>query len=68
MELKHIDHEQEFAWGKTAPDYAQYRSGYPESFYEVLAALRIGKPGQTVLVWGPALGCWYAPLPSGEHE
>ena len=39
MKLKHINNEQEFDWGRASPDYAKYRSGYPESFYEVLAAL-----------------------------
>jgi hypothetical protein len=49
VKLKHINHEREFDWGNTSPDYARYRAGYPESFYEVLAALVIGKPGQTIL-------------------
>ena len=56
MKLKHIDNEQEFDWGKVAPDYAQYRAGYPESFYEVLAALGIGKPRQKILDLGTGTG------------
>jgi SAM-dependent methyltransferase len=56
VKLKHIDYAQEFDWGKTAPDYARYRSGYPESFYEVLAAVGIGKPGQTILDLGTGTG------------
>ena len=56
MKLKHIDNEQEFDWGRASPDYAKYRSGYPESFYEVLAALGIGKPGQRILDLGTGTG------------
>ena len=56
MQLKHIDNEQEFDWGEAAPDYARYRSGYPESFYEVLAALGIGKPRQKILELGTGTG------------
>jgi SAM-dependent methyltransferase len=56
VKLKHIDHEREFDWGNTSPDYARYRAGYPESFYEVLAALGIGKPGQTILDLGTGTG------------
>jgi SAM-dependent methyltransferase len=56
LKLKHIDNEQEFDWGKVSLDYAQYRSGYPESFYEVLAALGIGKPQQTILDLGTGTG------------
>jgi SAM-dependent methyltransferase len=56
VKRKHIDHEREFDWGKTSQDYAKYRSGYPESFYEVLAALGIGKPRQTILDLGTGTG------------
>jgi 2-polyprenyl-3-methyl-5-hydroxy-6-metoxy-1,4-benzoquinol methylase len=56
VKLKHIDHEREFDWGNTSPDYARYRAGYPESFYEVLAALGVGKPGQTILDLGTGTG------------
>jgi SAM-dependent methyltransferase len=51
-----IDNEREFDWGKTSQDYAAYRSGYPESFYEVLAALGIGRPGQRILDLGTGTG------------
>jgi len=56
VKLKRIDHEREFDWGKTSQDYAKYRAGYPEPFYEVLAALGIGKPRQTILDLGTGTG------------
>jgi cyclopropane fatty-acyl-phospholipid synthase-like methyltransferase len=56
MKRKNIDNEREFDWGKTSRDYAAYRSGYPESFYEVLAALGIGTPGQRILDLGTGTG------------
>jgi SAM-dependent methyltransferase len=56
MKRKNIDNERDFDWGKTSQDYAAYRSGYPESFYDVLAALRIGKPGQRILDLGTGTG------------
>src|SRR5438046_8849502 len=51
-----IDNERECDWGKTSQDYAAYRSGYPKSFYEVLAALGIGQPGQRILDLGTGTG------------
>ncbi len=36
-------------WGKTSADYAKHRPGPPPSFYQRLAALGIGLPGQKVL-------------------
>ena len=56
VKKRNIDNEREFDWGKTSQDYAAYRSGYPESFYEVLAALGIGKPGQRILDLGTGTG------------
>ena len=56
MKKTNIDNEREFDWGKTSQDYAAYRSGYPESFYEVLAALGIGRPGQRILDLGTGTG------------
>jgi cyclopropane fatty-acyl-phospholipid synthase-like methyltransferase len=56
VKLQTIDNGREFDWGKTSQDYAAYRAGYPESFYEVLAALGIGKPGQRVLDLGTGTG------------
>jgi hypothetical protein len=37
-----IDEGRAFDWGKTSPDYAVYRPGYPASFYTVLQAVGIG--------------------------
>ena len=56
MKRKNIDNEREFDWGKTSEDYAAYRSGYPESFYDVLTALEIGRPGQRILDLGTGTG------------
>ena len=56
MKLTTIDNEREFDWGKTSQDYAAYRSGHPESFYEVLGALGIGKSGQQILDLGTGTG------------
>ena len=56
MKLQHIDNAREFDWGKTSEDYAAYRAGYPEAFYEVLAALGVGKPGQRILDLGTGTG------------
>lgn len=56
MRLKAIDNEREFDWGKTSADYAVYRSGYPDSFFDVLAALGVGRPKQTILDLGTGTG------------
>lgn len=56
MKVQHIDNAREFDWGKTSEDYAAYRAGYPEAFYEVLAALGIGTPGQRILDLGTGTG------------
>jgi len=56
VKLQHIDNEREFDWGKTSQDYAAYRAGYPDAFYEVLAAIGIGQPGQLVLDLGTGTG------------
>ena len=56
MKRKNIDNEREFDWGKTSQDYAAYRSGYPESFYEVLSALGVGRAGQKILDLGTGTG------------
>ncbi|MCB9455967.1 MAG: class I SAM-dependent methyltransferase [Anaerolineaceae bacterium] len=46
----HID------FGKTAKDYGQYRAGFPEAFFERLAAFGIGFPGQPALDLGTGTG------------
>src|SRR5262249_23987275 len=51
-----IDEGHAFDWGKTSPDYAVYRPGYPASFYTVLQGLGIGTPGQDILDLGTGTG------------
>src|SRR5262249_278273 len=51
-----IDEGHAFDWGKTSPDYAVYRPGYPASFYTVLQALEIGTLGQHILDLGTGTG------------
>jgi len=51
-----IDEGHAFDWGKTSPDYAVYRPGYPASFYTVLQALGIGTLGQDILDLGTGTG------------
>src|SRR4029453_1440540 len=51
-----IDEGHAFDWGKTSPDYAVYRPGYPASFYTVLQAMGIGTPGQHILDLGTGTG------------
>ena len=54
MEL--IDHGRAFDWGRTSPDYARYRPGYPSSFYERIVPLGVGLSGQRVLDLGCGTG------------
>src|SRR6266487_2345265 len=51
-----IDNGKAFDWGKTSPDYAVYRPGYPASFYTMLQAVGIGQPEQDVLDLGTGTG------------
>jgi SAM-dependent methyltransferase len=51
-----IDEGRAFDWGKTSQDYAVYRPGYPASFYTVLQAVGIGRPGQEILDLGTGTG------------
>ncbi len=43
-------------WGKTSHDYSTYRPGPPLSFYQRLAALGVGLPGQRILDLGTGTG------------
>ena len=43
-------------WGKTSSDYSVYRAGPPVGFYERLAALGVGLPGQKILDLGTGTG------------
>ena len=56
MKRSDIDNDREFDWGRTARDYARYRPGYPESFYDLLPRLGVGLPGQRILDLGTGTG------------
>lgn len=43
-------------FGKAAADYGTFRAGFPESFFERLAAFDIGRPGQAVVDLGTGTG------------
>ncbi|MEX2216812.1 MAG: methyltransferase domain-containing protein [Phycisphaeraceae bacterium] len=43
-------------WGRTSDDYAEYRPGYPDSFFQRLRVLGVGLPGQTILDVGAGTG------------
>src|SRR5262245_11600615 len=43
-------------FGHTAHDYARHRAGFPESFFERLAAWKFGLPGQTIVDLGTGTG------------
>jgi len=43
-------------FGKTSRDYGQFRTGFPASFFDRLAAFGIGQPGQRVLDLGTGAG------------
>ena len=63
-----IDEGRTFDWGKTSPDYAVYRPGYPASFYTILQAIGVGTPGQHILDLGTGTGVLArAFAPQGAH-
>lgn len=43
-------------FGQTAQDYAKYRAGFPDAFFERLSAFGIGEPDQRVLDLGTGTG------------
>ncbi len=51
-----IDAGRKFDWGLTSIDYATYRPGPPDSFYQKLAALDIGLQNQAILDLGTGTG------------
>lgn len=53
---KTIDPRMEIDWGKTSEDYARFRPGPPESFYQKLAALNVGLKNQKILDVGTGTG------------
>ncbi|MBX9705287.1 MAG: class I SAM-dependent methyltransferase [Gammaproteobacteria bacterium] len=54
--LDHIDKGRAIDWGATSQDYATYRPGPPDSFYEKLLALDVGLRGQRILDLGTGTG------------
>jgi SAM-dependent methyltransferase len=56
MKLDYVDDGNVFDWGKASRDYAAFRPGYPEEFYELMARLGIGLPGQKILDLGTGTG------------
>lgn len=56
MNRPHIDNQKDFDWGRISGDYGRYRPGYPESFYDVLQTLGVGRPGQHILDLGTGTG------------
>ncbi len=56
MKLNYVDDGNVFDWGRISRDYAAYRPGYPEEFYELLFRLGIGIPGQKILDLGTGTG------------
>src|SRR4051794_2250975 len=51
-----IDCGQPFDYGRVSPDYANFRPGPPQEYYDRLCALGIGMPGQRVLDIGTGTG------------
>src|SRR6266481_5938704 len=43
-------------FGATATDYAEHRAGFPDSLFDRLAKLGLGRPGQDVLDLGTGTG------------
>lgn len=50
------DGDRSIDWGRTSADYATWRPNYPDEFYERLAAIGIGVPGQRILDLGTGVG------------
>jgi SAM-dependent methyltransferase len=51
-----IDPGRSIDWSRTSADYVVHRPGPPESLYDMLAALGVGRPGQRVLDLGTGTG------------
>ena len=52
MKLTHIDNHNDFDFGRTSENYARYRDIYPQSMYDRLIGMGIGKEGQHILDLG----------------
>lgn len=51
-----IDPGRTIDWGKTSTDYATYRPGPPDRFYQTLQTWNVGNPGQRILDLGTGTG------------
>lgn len=51
-----IDAGRPFDWGRMSHDYAVYRPGPPDSYYDMLATLGVGRAGQRILDLGTGTG------------
>lgn len=56
MKLKQIDDGMEFDWGKASENYAKYRDIYPQSMYQKLNELGIGRKDEQCLDIGTGTG------------
>lgn len=52
MKLTYVDNNSEFDFGKTSENYARFRDIYPQSMYDKLIGMEIGKKGQHILDLG----------------
>jgi ubiquinone/menaquinone biosynthesis C-methylase UbiE len=50
------DGDRNIDWSTSAAEYANWRPGYPPDFYERLAVLGVGRPGQRILDLGTGTG------------
>jgi SAM-dependent methyltransferase len=56
MKNEQIDKGKDIDWGKASQDYARFRPGYPQSFFDLLAMLEVGLSGQKILDLGTGTG------------
>lgn len=56
MKLEKIDKGMEFDWGKASLDYAKYRDIYPQSMYQKLNELGVGRKDEKCLDIGTGTG------------
>ena len=52
MNIKSIDKGNDFDFGRTSAEYAEYRDIYPKSMYDKLISFGIGRKGQRILDLG----------------